>query len=405
MPAVTASAVAAPAPASLKVTTVDDAFDIKNLFVSDANVRSSTVSSLAIVAQEHGTDGLSSVKFGEAVVKALSDKKNPAVREAAADCIHALVKAGAIKALEPIFVPSGIYNGLLENFADKTPAARTAAIEAVREYVVSMNVWATPILLPVLLQFIRTAGKWQAKIGGLTIFDQLIVSTPTPVAFAMHEIIPVLSATVWDTKTEVKKAARDSLTKAAALVSNKDIENLIPALIKAHINPTEEVSKTIRLLAATTFVADVDSTTLALVEPLLSRGLNEKLTAVKRSVAVYAPLLLLFFNLRSNLFVVSSTACQSLLVMLILFAHWLSRFYLPSSRLRMLLVTLRHVPLLPGLSRPFVGLVRCLRVMALTFLLLSVLIPLRPLLLSPSSTRNLVVQLITPTQSPNMLLP
>jgi len=309
MPAATASAVAAPVPVSLKVTTTNgDSFDINNLFVGDANVRSSTASSLAVVAQGHGTDGLTSVKFGEAVVKALSDKKNPAAREGAADSIRALVKAGATKALEPIFVPSGIYNGLLENFADKAPAARTAAIEAVREYVVSMNVWATPILLPVLLQFIKTAGKWQAKIGGLTIFDQLIVSAPIPVALAMDEIIPVLSATVWDTKTEVKKAARDSLTKVATLVSNKDIENLIPALLKAHINPTEEVPKTIRILSATTFVADVDSPTLSLVVPLLLRGLNEKLTAIKRGVAVYAFILLLFFNLRSNLSVVLLTA-------------------------------------------------------------------------------------------------
>jgi len=398
MPAATATAVAAPAPASLKVTiTSGDSFDINNLFVADANVRSSTISSLAAVVQEHGTDALSSVKFGEVVVKALSDKKNSVAREGAADSIRALVKAGAIKALEPIFTPSGIYNGLLENFADKAPAARTAAIEAVREYVVSMNVWAAPILLPVLLQFIRTAGKWQAKIGGLTIFDQLIVSAPIPVSLAMYQIIPVLSATVWDTKTEVKKAARDSLTKAAALASNKDIEQLIPALIKAHINPTEEVPKTIRLLSATTFVADVDSSTLALVEPLLSRGLNEKLTAIKRNVAVYALLPLLFFNPKSNLFIVSSTVCQSLSVMLRLFAHWLPRFYLPSSRLRLLSVTLRHVLSLPGLSRPFVGSVRCLRVMALTFLLSSVSIPLRPLPLYPLSIRNLGVQSITPT--------
>lgn len=34
-----------------------------------------------------------------------------------------------------------------------------------------------------------------------------------------------------DTKSDVKKAARASLTKLCALVSNKDIEKFIPALM------------------------------------------------------------------------------------------------------------------------------------------------------------------------------
>lgn len=53
----------------------------------------------------------------------------------------------------------------------------------------------------------------------------------------------------------------------------------------ALINPVEEVPKTIQLLAATTFVQEVDSPTLALMAPLLSRGLTEKLTATLRKVA------------------------------------------------------------------------------------------------------------------------
>jgi hypothetical protein len=43
---------------------------------------------------------------------------------------------------------------------------------------------------------------------------------------------------------------------------------------------------TIQLLAATTFVSEVDSPTLALMAPLLSRGLAEKLTSTVRKVAV-----------------------------------------------------------------------------------------------------------------------
>jgi elongation factor 3 len=256
------------------------------LFGADKTARQTAAKSLAAVAQKDGPAALQSVGFADAVVKALADKKSPAAREGAADAISALVSDGAVKSLEPTFVNSGIYNALLEAFADKMPAVRTAAIEAVRLYVIAMNPWATALFLPALLHEIKTAGKWQIKSGALLILNQLVTSAPVQTARMMPDIVPVLSEAIWDTKADVKKAARDSLTKATALVSNKDIERFIPALIKALINPVEEVPNTIALLSATTFVSEVDSPTLSLMVPLLARGLSEKLTATKRKVAV-----------------------------------------------------------------------------------------------------------------------
>jgi elongation factor 3 len=241
---------------------------------------------LAAATQKDGPAALQSVGFADAVVKALTNKKSPASREGTADAISALVSDGAVKSLKPTFVDSGIYKALLEAFADKMPAVRTAAIEAVRLYVTAMNPWATLPFLPAPLHEIKTAGKWQVKTGALLILNQLVTSAPVQTAHMMPEIIPVLSEAIWDTKADVKKAARDSLTKATALVSNKGIERFIPALIKALINPVEEVPNTIALLSATTFVSEVDSPTLSLTVPLLARGLAEKLTATKRKAAV-----------------------------------------------------------------------------------------------------------------------
>ncbi|KAF7294569.1 hypothetical protein MIND_00993400 [Mycena indigotica] len=268
---------ATPAPVSLKE------FDVASLFVADKATRESTATSLVALAQK-GPSAITGVT--DAIVKALADKKSPAAREGAADAITTLSKQGGVKAIEPTFISSGIYAALLEGFADKMPAARNAAVSAVREFVAAMNPWATALILPPLLQQIKTAGKWQIKTGSLEVLNQLVVSAPTQTARLMPEIVPVLSEVIWDTKADVKKAARDSLTKATALVSNKDIERFIPALIKALINPVEEVPNTIALLSATTFVSEVDSPTLSLMVPLLARGLNEKLTATKRKVAV-----------------------------------------------------------------------------------------------------------------------
>ncbi|KAF8432448.1 polyketide synthetase [Boletus edulis BED1] len=285
MPAVTATAPAVPSPASLKGV-VDGQIDLATLFVADKASRGAAAKALASSVQNNGPAAISAVGFNEAALNALTDKKSPAAREGAADAIVALARAGATKALEPTFIDSGLYAALIEGFADKMPAARNAAVEAVKEFAATMNPWATALLLPALLHQIKTAGKWQVKTGALVVLNQLVASAPVQTARLMPDIIPVLSEVIWDTKADVKKAARDSLEKACALISNKDIERFIPALIQALIHPVEEVTKTIQLLSATTFVSEVDSPTLSLMVPLLSRGLNEKLTATKRKVAV-----------------------------------------------------------------------------------------------------------------------
>lgn len=284
MPAITASAAALTTPAALKGSV--EGIDVASLFAADKASRLAAAKTLASAIQNHGPSGLAAIGFTEAAVKALGDKKSPAAREGAAEAVTALAEAGATKALEPIFVDSGLYDALIETFADKMPAVRNAAVEAVRQFAATMNPWANALLLPALLHQLKTAGKWQIKTGALVVLNQLVASAPLQTARLMPDIIPVLSEAIWDTKADVKKAARDSLTKACALISNKDIERFIPALINSLINPVEEVPNTIQLLSATTFVSEVDSATLSLMVPLLSRGINEKLTATKRKVAV-----------------------------------------------------------------------------------------------------------------------
>jgi len=291
--AVAASNTSIPSPADLKAamhatTPKDDAsFNVAALYASDKAAREPGYAALVALVQKEGPSAFATVGFADATIKALADKKSPATREGAALAVKAVASdATAIKALEPTFVDSGLLAALLEAFADKMPAVRLAAIDAVKQYVSAMNPWACAIVLSPLLEQIKTAGKWQIKTGALTVLNQMVVCTPTQLAGLMPEVVPVLAEVMWDTKADVKKAAKDSLTKACALVSNKDIERFIPALISALINPVEEVAKTVELLGSTTFVSEVDSPTLSLMVPLLSRGLTEKLTSIKRKVAV-----------------------------------------------------------------------------------------------------------------------
>ncbi|ORY75334.1 P-loop containing nucleoside triphosphate hydrolase protein [Leucosporidium creatinivorum] len=260
--------------------------DIKTVFSSaDRAAREAAAVELVDLVKINGPQTFVNLGLAAAIESGLNDKKNAVAREGACELISILVEQGVGNAVEPFFFEKVMQTMVAETFADKVVPVRTAAIAAVKSVVQVATSWATPIFLPILLEQIKTAGKWQVKTGALSIIDQLVISAPEQCANLMPDIIPVMVDAIWDTKSDVKKAARASLTKLCALVSNKDIEKFIPALINALINPVEEVPKTIQLLAATTFVSEVDSPTLALMAPLLSRGLTEKLTSTVRKVA------------------------------------------------------------------------------------------------------------------------
>ena len=162
-------------------------------------------------------------------IQALTDKKSASSREAACSTISTLCENGAAQLLEPYVISSDAntpFPNLLEAFADKEASVKTASVAAVKAIVQSMNPWATFVILPALLEQIKTAGKWQVKHGSLDILQQLINSAPVQMAQAMPDLIPVLAGAVWDTKADVKKAAKATLEKATALVTNKDVSTL-----------------------------------------------------------------------------------------------------------------------------------------------------------------------------------
>jgi elongation factor 3 len=281
----------APAATAAASSAKAGAFDVATLFVADKAARDEAAVSLAVTAKKEGVEFFQSINLCDEIVKALNDKKSPAAREAAAGVLSTLCENGAAPYLEP-YVVSDAANSpfpvLLETFADKVASVKDAALAAVKAIVQSMNPWATFVILPAILNQVKTAGKWQVKAGCLDVLQQLVTSAPVQMGRAMPDLIPVLAEAVWDTKADVKKAAKVTLEKACALVENKDVEKFIPALIKSLLNPIEEVPKTITLLSATTFVSEVTAPTISLIAPLLIRGLDERPTATKRKVSVIA---------------------------------------------------------------------------------------------------------------------
>lgn len=220
----------------------------------------------------------------EALKKQLGNKKDAAVREKALNAIQAIAQHSEVSAhVEPYLVV--LLPSVLAAAGDKITPVKNAAVATSQAIAEAINANAIKATLPALIDSIRNAQKFNEKMAALDFIDTMISTATTQMSFRVPELIPVISDAMWDTKKEVKDRAYKTMEKLCALIVNRDIERFIPELIKCIAKP-ENVPETVHLLGATTFVTEVQEPTLALMVPLLDRGLGERDTAIKRKAAV-----------------------------------------------------------------------------------------------------------------------
>jgi len=223
-------------------------------------------------------------KTVEALKKQITNKKDAALREKAANAIQAIAQHSEISAnVEPYLVV--MLPLVLAAIGDKITSVKNAATAAALAIVEAINPNAVKAIMPHITNSILTAQKWPEKMAALDCIETLVRTAPAQLAYRVPELIPVISESMWDTKKEVKDRAYKTMEKICELIVNRDIERFIPELIKCIAKP-ENVPETVHLLGATTFVTEVHEPTLALMVPLLDRGLAERETAIKRKAAV-----------------------------------------------------------------------------------------------------------------------
>merc|ERR1712194_116318 len=140
------------------------------------------------------------------------------------------------------------------------------------------------LICPVLFGALNSP-EWRVKESALLRLAQLSSTAPSEVCVLLPKIIPLATSQVWDTKIQVTNAANACLLSACNTISNPDVKPAIPALVTAMMKPSETISALDALLG-TTFVASIDAPTLAILCPVLSRGLKEKMAIHKRATCI-----------------------------------------------------------------------------------------------------------------------
>lgn len=224
------------------------------------------------------------VAFFKELQAAATNKKDVKAKANAIEAISFIASSKDYSsAVEPYVI--GLTSTVLEAAGDKNKEVASAGAKAIKAITTNVTPRAVKVVLPLILKRIVESNKWTEKVAALEAISILVDVAQAQIALRMPELIPVLSEAMWDTKSDVKKAATATISKSTDTIDNKDIEKFIPALIKCISDPSN-VTETVHLLGATTFVAEVTTATLSIMVPLLSRGLAERDTSIKRKAAV-----------------------------------------------------------------------------------------------------------------------
>ncbi|KAH7107535.1 P-loop containing nucleoside triphosphate hydrolase protein [Auriculariales sp. MPI-PUGE-AT-0066] len=241
---------------------------------------------IAQAVRTHGLATLREERVLDTFHEYATDKKSGFAREGAAIGLKALCQGLGPAAL-PLILPS--LPDLVELLSDKGEVVRTAANAAIKALISLTPVEAIEVVVQVLSTNLKATSKWMGKVGCLKAMSILVEGKGEEereeIANMLGVLLPLVEVVMHDTKKEVATAAAKTATALCSTLPNPDLRPHIPLLISAMASPAE-VPNTIKALSNTTFVAEVTSPSLAILVPLLTRGLNERSLETQRRTVV-----------------------------------------------------------------------------------------------------------------------
>jgi elongation factor 3 len=175
--------------------------------------------------------------------------------------------------------------------AHKDKAVRDAATSCVLAFSSNMSPDNVRMALPVLFEAskggfgLQGGTAFNARVLALNAIQSFSENAPEQLGFSLPKVVPEVTGSMSDPKKDVAKAAHDALVASCDVIGNRDIEHMTAKIVRSIIAPAD-VPEIMHALAGVTFVQSVQSPALAMVVPLLLRGLRSNLTATRRQSAV-----------------------------------------------------------------------------------------------------------------------
>lgn len=159
---------------------------------------------------------------------------------------------------------------LLASFGDATIDVREATHDAARVIMANLSGYGVKTILPSLLSGLDEK-QWRSKKGSIELLGMIAYCAPKQLSQALPVVIPRLTDVLTDSHAQVRAASNKSLKQFGEVISNPEIQSLVPVFLKAMVDPSK-TPNALSALLKTSFVHYIDHSSLALVSALQFRA-------------------------------------------------------------------------------------------------------------------------------------
>lgn len=192
---------------------------------------------------------------------AVTHKKDAKQREGALFAYEALLYS-----LGRLFEPfiDRILPYLLVTYGDSTAEVRTATSDTAKMIMRTISGHCVKEILPELLAGLQEP-QWRSKKGSIEMLGAMAYLAPKQLSISLPTVVPKLTGVLTDSHTQVRAAANSSLLKFGEVISNPEIQDMVPILLKALGDPNKFTEAALDKLLSTSFIHYIDGPSLALV--------------------------------------------------------------------------------------------------------------------------------------------
>lgn len=236
---------------------------------------------LAGVVKGFGISCLKKYGIATALREGLIDRNSAKSREGALLGFECLCeKLG--KLFEPYVIQ--MLPLILVSFSDQVAAVRDASECAARAMMSQLTAQGVKLVLPSLLKGLEDKA-WRTKQSSVQLLGAMAYCAPQQLSQCLPKIVPKLTEVLTDTHPKVQSAGETALQQVGSVIKNPEIASLVPTLLKALTDPNDHTKYALDILLQTTFVNSIDAPSLALLVPIVHRGLRERSAETKKKAA------------------------------------------------------------------------------------------------------------------------